>query len=51
MTLEQAGEALGLAPATLRSQIRYGKLKGQKVGTVWTVTKREVERYKKLHKR
>lgn len=49
MTLEQAGQELGLSPATLRSQIRYGKLKATKLGPIWTVTRREVERYRRAH--
>lgn len=46
LTLEQAGAELGLSPDTLRSQIRYGKLRGRKVGPVWVVTRRELERYR-----
>ena len=47
MTLSEAAELLGLkSPTTLRVQIRNGRLRGTKVGPIWTVTPREVERYR-----
>lgn len=46
MTLNEAAQVLGLAPGTLRWQIRNGKLRARKVGPVWTVTPSEVERYR-----
>jgi len=46
LTLNQAAEALGLSPDTLRSQIRYGSLKAKKVGPVWTISKAELARYR-----
>jgi excisionase family DNA binding protein len=46
MTLTEAGAQLGLSPATLRSQIRNGALRGTMIGKTWTVTPREVERYR-----
>ncbi|MCX7335505.1 MAG: helix-turn-helix domain-containing protein [Hyphomicrobiales bacterium] len=46
LTLAQAGTLLGVSPATLRSQIRNGKLRGRLVGKTWTVSSREVERYR-----
>jgi excisionase family DNA binding protein len=51
MTLKEAAEALGLAPATLRWQIANGKLKARKVGRDWHVTPREVERYRRETRR
>lgn len=45
LTLAEAGDRLGLSAATLRSQIRYKRLKARKVGTVYLVTEREVARY------
>lgn len=51
LTLAEAAAALDVAASTLRVQIRNGKLKGRKVGTVWTLTPREVERYRAQHKR
>jgi excisionase family DNA binding protein len=51
LTLRQAAAELGVAEATLRWQVRNGKLKATKVGPVWTVTRREVERYRRDHLR
>ncbi len=46
LTLAQAAERLGLAPATLRSQVGKGRLHARMVGKTWTVSEREVERYR-----
>lgn len=46
ITLSEAARSLGLAASTLRWQIKNGRLKAVKVGPVWTVTEREVERYR-----
>lgn len=46
-TLAQAAELLGLNPGTLRQQVRLGRLRAEKVGNVWTVTPREIERYRR----
>jgi excisionase family DNA binding protein len=46
MTLNEAAAILGVQPDTLRRQIHLGKLKARKVGRDWTVTAREVERYR-----
>lgn len=46
MTLKEAADTLGVAPATLRQQIANGRIKARKVGRDWTVTAREVERYR-----
>jgi excisionase family DNA binding protein len=46
VTLTEAGASLGLSPATLRVQIRNGKLRATKTGRDWHVTPREVERYR-----
>jgi excisionase family DNA binding protein len=46
MTLPEAAAALGLHPDTLRHQIHNGALRATKVGRDWTVTPREVERYR-----
>jgi len=45
-TLTEAGALLGLSPGTLRNQIRKGKLRGRLVGKTWTVSAREIERYR-----
>lgn len=50
LTLNEAADRLGLAASSLRHQIRNGKLRARKVGPVWTVTEREVERYKRDHR-
>lgn len=46
LTLTQAAAALGVTADTLRQQVHAGALKARKVGPVWTVTEREVERYR-----
>jgi excisionase family DNA binding protein len=51
LTLAEAAAVLGLSPATLRSQIRYGKLQGRKVGPVWVLSRRAVDKYRLDHKR
>ena len=45
-TLTEAARALGLAPSTLRHQIRNGKLAARKVSRDWYVAPAEVERYR-----
>lgn len=47
MMLKDAATRLGLAPATLRHQIKNGRLKAAKRGRDWHVTVREVERYRR----
>lgn len=44
--LAEAARRLGLAPSTLRHQIRNGRLRATKFGSAWVVTEREVERYR-----
>ena len=51
LTLEQAAARLGLAASSLRWQIRNGKLRARKIGQIWTVSEREVERYATENKR
>lgn len=51
MTLTEAAEMLGIDPGTLRVQIHNGKLKARKIGPIWVVSKREVERYRRENKR
>lgn len=46
LTLAQAAERLGLSPGTLRWQVRNGRLRATLVGRAYTVTEREVERYR-----
>lgn len=47
LTLAEAARVLGIDPGTLRVQIHNGKLKARKVGPIWTVSEREVERYRR----
>ena len=51
MSVPEAAKALGLAPATVRAQIRNGKLAARKVSRDWYTTAEEVERYRKENKR
>ena len=51
MTLTEAAKVLGIDPGTLRVQIHNGKLKARKIGPIWTVTPREVERYERENRR
>ena len=46
MTLAEAAADLGLDTSTLRRQIARGSLRARKVGPVWTVSRREVDRYR-----
>lgn len=46
LTLAQAASRLGVSPNTLRNQINNGRLRGRLVGKTWTVSEREVERYR-----
>jgi excisionase family DNA binding protein len=45
-TLTEAAKTLGVAPSTLRHQIRLGRLYARKIGRGWYVTPEEVERYR-----
>lgn len=47
MTLRQAAEALGVSADSLRNQIHNGRLRARKVGPVWTISERELERYRR----
>lgn len=51
MTLAEAAAVLGVTAATLRQQIANGKLRARKVGRDWSVSRREVERYRAEHRR
>lgn len=44
-TVNEAADILGLAPATLRAQIRLGKLTAEKFGRDYFITDDEVARY------
>ena len=47
MTLAEAAAALGVTAATLRQQVAAGRLAARKVGPLWVVAEREVERYRR----
>jgi excisionase family DNA binding protein len=51
LTLREAAARLGLTPDTLRQQIANGSLHARKVGPIWTVSEREVERYARESRR
>jgi excisionase family DNA binding protein len=51
LTLTEAARVLGMNPGTLRVQIHNGKLRARKVGPVWTVTERELQRYASENRR
>jgi len=51
VTLKEAASLLGLDPATLRQQIHNGSLRATKMGRDWFVTSKEVEKYRKEHRR
>lgn len=46
LTLAEAAARLGLSPSTLRGQIGKGRLRARLIGKTWTVSEREVERYR-----
>lgn len=47
MTLKEAAARLGVTPDNLRGAIARGSMKAKKLGRDWTVTPREVERYRR----
>jgi excisionase family DNA binding protein len=48
MTITEAAEVLGLAPGTLRIQVKLGKLKAHRMGGRLYVTPLEVARYREV---
>ena len=51
LTLVEAAQRLKMSSDTLRWQIHNGKLKARKIGPIWTISERELERYRKEHRR
>lgn len=47
LTVTEAAAALGLARSTLLKQIKNGAISARRVGPIYTVTEREVERYRR----
>lgn len=50
-SIPEAARILGLAPSTLRHQIKNGKLRARQVSRDWYVTTEEVERYRRENQR
>ncbi len=46
LTLAEAAVRLGRSPSTLRNQVKAGRLRARLVGKTWTITERELERYR-----
>lgn len=51
LTLLEAADYAGLSHETLRAQIRNGKLDAKKLGRDWVVTRKEMDRYIREHRR
>jgi excisionase family DNA binding protein len=51
LTLAEVAARLGMAASTLRWQIRNGKLRAKRIGPIWTVSEKEVERYARENRR
>lgn len=47
ITLAEAGELLDRSPATLRNQVKNGRLQARLIGKTWITTRAEVERYRR----
>lgn len=48
LTVTEAAESLGVARSTLLHQIKNGAIKATRIGPIWTITEREVERYRSV---
>lgn len=47
MTLREAAEELGVTAGMLRVQISNGRLRARKIGPIWTISRMELERYRR----
>jgi excisionase family DNA binding protein len=47
LTVNEVASRLRIAPATIRAQIKRGKLKASKPGRDWFIEEPEVERYER----
>lgn len=46
LTVTEAAASLGIKPSTVRAQIKNGAIKASRVGPLYTITEKEVERYR-----
>ena len=51
MTVTEAAKALGIAPSTIRHQIKNRKIAAHKMGENWYISPASVELYRKQNKR
>lgn len=51
LTLAEAAARLGVTPDTLRQQIANGRLRGKKVGPIWVISEKELDRYRRESRR
>ncbi len=51
MTLKEAAAILGITPATLRQQIRNGRMRARKMGRTWYVSEESVASYRAMYRR
>lgn len=51
VTLKDAAGELGVAPSTLRHQIRLKRFQATKIGRGWFVVPAEIEHYRTHHRR
>lgn len=47
LTVTEAAESLGVNRSTLLHQIKNGAIKASRVGPLWVITEKEVERYRR----
>jgi len=50
-SVPEAAKMLGLAPSTLRHQIKNKKLAARQVSRDWYITTEEIERYRRENRR
>lgn len=48
MSIDEAAKELNLSPKRVREHCRAGRLKAQKVGHSWIITRRNLEAFKAL---
>lgn len=47
MTTTEAADRLGLKPETIKDYCRQGTVAAEKIGPLWWITAREVERFRR----